>query len=273
MIAKNRDANRQPPALYVVGGIVILFLILPIFIVIPISFSSSSYLQFPPKGFSLQWYKKFFNSYTWTTALFTSIKVAVATTILATLLGTLASFSFVRGRFKGKELLYPFILSPMVIPIIIFAIAVYFFFSKLHLIGKPAGLILAHTVLAVPFVIINVSATLKGFDINLEKAAMNLGARPLQTFLRITFPLIKPGVITGALFAFITSFDEIVVAMFISGTTAVTLPKRMLEGIRSEINPTISAVSTIEIAAVLIILLTTGLIGKKKPAFSRDPGT
>jgi len=259
-----KKVNVRLIPLYIVCGVVLLFLIFPIFIVIPISFSSSLYLEFPPKGFSLQWYRKFFNSYEWTSSLFISIQVAVATTILATILGTLASFSFVRGKFKGKEALYPFMLSPMVIPIIIFAIACYFFFSKLHLIGTKTGLIAAHTILAVPFVMINVSATLKGFDVNLEKAALNLGANHIQAFLHVTFPLIRPGIVAGALFAFITSFDEIVIAMFISGTSAVTLPKRMLEGIRSEINPTISAVSSIEIIAVIIILLTITFVGRER---------
>lgn len=247
----------------IICGSVLLLLILPIFIIIPMSFSSSQYLRFPPKGFSLQWYGWFFKSREWVSALFVSIRVGILTTICSTLLGTLAAFSFVRGKFKGKEILFPLIISPMVIPVIIFAIACYFFFSKLHLIGSLIGLIIAHTVLATPFVVINVSASLKGFDINLEKAAMNLGANPLQTFFRVTFPLIKPGVIAGALFAFITSFDEVVVAMFISGTTAVTLPKRMLDGIRMEINPAISAVSSIEIITVIIILLTVGLMRKK----------
>ena len=259
-----RKTNARMIPVYLLCGFVLLFMIFPIFIVIPISFSSSLYLEFPPKGFSFQWYRKFFNSYEWTSSLFISIQVAVATTILATVFGTLASFSLVRGRFRGKEALYPFLLSPMVIPIIIFAIACYFFFSKLHLIGTKIGLIGAHTILAIPFVIINVSATLKGFDINLEKAAMNLGAHPIQAFLRVTFPLIRPGIIAGALFAFITSFDEIVIAMFISGTSAVTLPKRMLEGIRTEINPTISAVSTIEIVAVIIILISVGFVSKDR---------
>ena len=259
-----KKANARLIPLYIVCGVVLLFLIFPIFIVIPISFSSSLYLEFPPKGFSLQWYRKFFNSHEWTSSLFISIQVAVATTILATIFGTLASFSFVRGKFKGKEALYPFMLSPMVIPIIIFAIACYFFFSKLHLIGTKLGLIAAHTILAIPFVMINVSATLKGFDVNLEKAALNLGANHIQAFLHVTFPLIRPGIIAGALFAFITSFDEIVIAMFISGTSAVTLPKRMLEGIRMEINPTISAVSSIEIIAVIIILLTINFVGRER---------
>jgi putative spermidine/putrescine transport system permease protein len=186
------------------------------------------------------------------------------TTVFSTILGTLAAYTFVRGKFRGKQLLYPVILSPTIIPIIILALVYYFFFSKLRLIGSPWGLILAHTVLAIPFVVINVSATLKGFDFTLEKAAMNLGANPIQAFLRVTLPLIKPGIIAGALFAFITSFDEIVVAMFICGTTAVTLPKRMLDGIRTEINPTISAVSTLEIIGVIIILLIVWVVTRSK---------
>ena len=250
--------------LSVICSFIFMFLVFPIFIVIPMSFSSSAYLEFPPRGFSLQWYQRFFSSYEWKSSMVISLRVALATTVLATTLGTLASFSFVRGRFRGKQLLYPVIISPMVIPSILFAIACYFFFAKLRIIGSEIGLVIAHTVLAIPFVVINVSASLKSYNVNLERAALNLGANPIQAFFRITLPSIRPGIVAGALFAFITSFDEIVVAMFISGVTAVTLPKRMLEGIRTEINPTISAVSTMEIIAVILILMAVNMLQKSE---------
>lgn len=232
----------------------LLFLILPVFIIIPLSFSSQRYLEFPPKGFSLQWYFGFFSNYNWTTATWTSFKIAFSVTLLATTLGTLASFFFVRSKFGWKNLIYTFMLSPMIIPVIVVAIAIYFFFAKLKLIGSLTGMILAHTVLAVPYVIVIVTATLQGFDVNLERAAMNLGANRLKTFFKITFPLVRTGILSGALFAFLTSFDEVIIAIFISGTRASTLPKRMWESITMETDPTITAIAT-----MLIVLTVTSL--------------
>jgi putative spermidine/putrescine transport system permease protein len=234
---------------------ILVFLILPVLIIIPLSFGAQKYLEFPPKGFSLQWYKSFFTSYNWTMATWTSFKIAFFVTILATLLGTLAAFYFVRTDFKGKEFLYGLMLSPMIMPVIILAIAIYFFFAKLKLIGSLTGLVVAHTILAVPFVIVIVTATLQGFDISLEKAAMNLGAGRLRTFFKITFPLIRPGVLTGALFAFLTSFDEVIIAIFISGTTANTLPKKMWDSLTMETDPTITAIATMLIFLTVALLL------------------
>jgi putative spermidine/putrescine transport system permease protein len=228
---------------------------LPVFIVIPLSFESQKYLEFPPKGFSLQWYYSFFSNYDWTIATWTSFKVAFFVTILASILGTLAAFCFVRGKFKGKSVLFGFVLSPMIMPIIVLAIAIYFFFVKLKLIGSVLGLILAHTILAVPFVTVIVTATLQGFDINLEKAAMNLGANRLKTFFRITFPLIRTGVLSAALMALLTSFDEVIIAIFICGTTANTLPKKMWDSMSMETDPTITAVATMLIFLTVTLLL------------------
>jgi len=232
----------------------LLFLILPIFIIIPLSFSAERYLQFPPHGFSLQWYANFFTTDTWIRATWTSLKIAFLVMILATLLGTLASFFFVRANFRGKGLIYSFILSPMIIPVIIVAIAIYFFFAKLKLIGTLAGMVFAHTILAIPFVTVIVTATLQGFDVNLEKAAMNLGANRLKTFFKITFPLIRTGVSSGALFAFLTSFDEVIIAIFISGIAANTLPKKMWDSITMETDPTITAVATMLIVVTVTLL-------------------
>jgi putative spermidine/putrescine transport system permease protein len=234
--------------------LILLFLILPVFIIIPLSFSSQRYLEFPPKGFSLQWYISFFSNYNWIEATWTSFKIAFSVSVIATILGTLSAFFFVRAKCKGKNLVYTFTLSPMIIPVIVVAIAVYFFFAKLQLIGSVLGMILAHTILAVPYVIIIVTATLQGFDINLERAAMNLGANRLRTFRKVTFPLVRAGVLSGALFAFLTSFDEVIIAIFISGTTAHTLPKRMWETITMETDPTINAIAT------MLIFLTGGLL-------------
>jgi putative spermidine/putrescine transport system permease protein len=245
---------------YLLCGFIFLFLILPIFVIIPISFSSARFLQFPPQGFSLQWYADYFGSRTWVSATILSFQVAILTMLCATFLGTLASLALVRGNFKGKKLIYAMLLSPLIIPVIIVGVSLYYFFSWLHLIGTMWGLVMAHTCLALPFVVVNVTATLQGFDITLERAALSLGASRFTTFMKVTFPLIRPGVITGALFAFITSFDEVVVAIFITGSRAVTLPRQMWDGIRISINPTISAVASLLIVFSIFLLLSTEML-------------
>jgi putative spermidine/putrescine transport system permease protein len=245
---------------YLLCAIIFLFLILPIFVIIPISFSSARFLQVPPQGFSLQWYAEYFGSRNWISATLLSLKVGLLTMLCATFFGTLASLALVRGNFKGKKLIYGLLLSPLIIPVIIVAVALYYFFSKLHLIGSMWGLVIAHTCLALPFVIVNVTATLQGFDITLERAALSLGASRLMTFIKVTFPLIRPGVLTGALFAFITSFDEVVIAIFISGSRTVTLPKQMWDGIRVSINPTISAVASLLIIFSVLLLFSTEML-------------
>ena len=247
---------------YPICTLIFLFLVLPIFIIIPISFSSSRFLEFPPKGFSLQWYVKYFGSRNWTSATLRSFQVGILTTLFATILGTLASFALVRGNFGCKKLIYGIILSPLVIPVIITAIAVYYLFAKLRLIGSLWGLVLAHTVLALPFVVVNVTATIQGFDITIERAALSLGANRLITFFKVTLPIIWPGIMSGALFAFITSFDEVVIAIFLCGSKP-TLPKQMWDGIRIAINPTISAVSSLLIVLSIILLLTLTLVRNK----------
>ncbi|MCO5178270.1 MAG: ABC transporter permease [Thermomicrobiales bacterium] len=240
-------------ALYVFCTLVLIYLVFPVLVVIPLSFSSAQYLTFPPPGFSLQWYRNFFERSDWISAAILSFWVACVVMVLATILGTLASLALVRGRFPGRGLVNTFIVSPLIVPAIIVAIGIYFFYARLGIVGQPIALITAHTALAVPFVVVNVTATLYGFDERLEFAAMNLGANRLQTFWHVTLPIIRPGVLAGALFAFITSWDELIVALFISGTGAVTLPRKMWDSIRFQIDPTIAAVST------LLIIITGSL--------------
>lgn len=261
--AARRRVSFGQGLLYAVTGLILFYLVFPIFVVIPVSFSSAKYLQFPPPGFSLQWYEKYLTRSDWTGATWLSVQVAAGTALLATLLGTLAALALVRGRFWGRDLINAFVVSPMIIPSIIVAIGIYFFYARIQLIGSPFALVLAHTALAVPFVVVNVSATLVGFDERLEYAAMNLGANRRQTFLKVTLPLIRPGVLTGALFAFVTSFDELIVALFISGTGAVTLPRKMWDGIRQEIDPTIAAVSTIFIVLSVLVLVSAELLRQR----------
>ncbi len=267
-VRRPRHRSRSPVSLgrvvlWLIVGIVLAYLIFPVFIVAPVSFSSAKYLQFPPPGWSLQWYENYLTRPGWIPATFVSIRVAIITTVLATTLGTAASLALVRGRFPGRNAINSFMVSPLVVPGIIVAIGIYFFYAQAKLVGNPLGLALAHTALALPFVVTNVSATLHGFDERLEYAAMNLGANRWQTFRRVTLPIIRPGVFAGALFAFITSFDELIVALFVSGSGAVTLPRKMWDSLRQEIDPTIAAVSTILITLSIAILLTAELLRQR----------
>jgi putative spermidine/putrescine transport system permease protein len=239
-------------ALMTVGTLV--FLVAPSLIVIPMSFSGADTLTFPPPSYSLRWYDTFLTHPEWRSAARISLITAVLTTIVATALGTGVSIGLLRSRFPLRNFVTSIFLTPMIVPEIVTAVAVYGLYVRLRLVGTIQGLVLAHSVLALPFVMINVSAVLQGMDIRLEHAARSLGATPLRTFWLVTFPLIRPGILAGALFAFITSFDELIIALFISGDRAATLPVQIWSGLRFEINPTVAAVSTL-----LIVLSTFGL--------------
>jgi ABC-type spermidine/putrescine transport system permease subunit II len=233
------------------------------FVLVPISFSSGEYLEFPPPGYSLRWYKTFFGEYEWLMATQRSFLVAVLTTLLATFLGTLSALAFARGNLPGKDVIYALLLSPMIIPLIVISVAIYAFFSRLGIVGTTLGLVIGHTIIACPFVFVTVSAALSNYNMEIEYASLSLGANRLITFFRVTLPIIKAGVFSGALFAFIISFDEIVIAMFISGWK-YTLPVKMWQDLRSEINPTIAAVSTMLICLSSIIFTVISLYQKKE---------
>ncbi len=243
--------------------LVFFFLVAPVLVVFPISFSSAQFLEFPPPGWSLQWYEEYFHDIDWLSATRSSFLIAVAATVCATVIGTLASIGLVRGRYRGKAALMAFLISPMVVPLIITATGLYFMFSRLGWVETFHGMVIAHTVLGTPFVVIVVSATLQGFDPTLERAAASLGASPVNTFFRVTLPIIAPGIISGALFAFITSFDEVVVALFLSGIEWRTIPVKMFEGIRYEINPTITSVATMVIFIAVLVLITAELLRRR----------
>jgi putative spermidine/putrescine transport system permease protein len=232
-------------------------------VVVPISFSSASYLAFPPPNFSIQWWQEFFQRRDWISSTLLSFRIAIVATAFATTLGTAVSFTLVRSKFWGKDLVYSIILSPLVVPTIIIAISLYFHLSAMQLIGNWIAIALGHSILGLPYVVTIVASTLKGLDESFEHAAMSLGANRLQTFYRVTFPLIRPGVFTGAFFAFMTSFDELLISMFLSGTSAVTLPKRLWDGIRFEINPTIPVAATLMMSLSFAVLLSTQLIRKR----------
>lgn len=246
--------------LYVWSGIVFFFLMLPIFIVFPISFSSARYLRFPPPGFSLKWYQAYINDPAWMAATETSIKVAIGTTVLATILGTMTAFSLVRGRYPGKSWVDRLVTAPIIVPNIIIAVAIYGVFAQYRLIGNWFGVMIGHTIYAIPFVVLVVGAALRTFDPAQEQAAMGLGASRLTAVWRVTLPQIRPAIVSGAFLAFITSFDELIIAMFLSGSNS-TLPKKMFENIIMEIDPTISAVSVLQILLVGIVLYLASRFG------------
>ena len=212
-------------------------------------------MVFPPPSLSLQWYEEYFTSEAWISGSLLSLQVALGSMIIATTLGTLAAFAIVRARFPGKDLLYAFILSPWIIPPIIISISMFFVAVKLGLIGNAIVLASAHAVIGIPAVVVVVSATLKGFDESLEHASMSLGANRWQTFLYVTLPLIRPGVLTAGLFAFLISFDDLLIALYLGGERAVTLPRRIWSGLRFEINPTIAAVSVILVLISFLMLI------------------
>ncbi|MGB0467332.1 MAG: ABC transporter permease [Pontibacterium sp.] len=225
--------------------LILLFLLLPILVIIPLSFSADSFLSYPLPGYSMRWYEEVLNSPAWNAAIKNSMIVGICSTLLATVLGTLAAMGMTLSDFRGKSIVMAVMISPMVVPLIISALGLYFFFARVGLNATYTGLILAHTALGAPFVIITVTATLKGFDTNLMRAGASLGAHPSQVFFKIVLPLILPGVISGALFCFATSFDEVVVALFTAGPEQRTLPRQMFDGIRENITPAITAVATL----------------------------
>jgi putative spermidine/putrescine transport system permease protein len=234
--------------------LVLAFLLAPILAIVPLSFSSSSFLAYPMPGWSLKWYHNLFESQEWARAARNSFIIAPAATVVATVLGTLAAVGLSRTSFAFKGLLMSLLISPMVVPIVVVGVATYLYFAPLGLADTYFGLIAVHAALGAPFVLTTVLATLAGFNHNLVRASLSLGETPFNTFRRITLPVIAPGVISGALFAFATSFDEVVVTLFLAGPGQVTLPRQMFTGIRENISPTIAAVAT------LLIVFTTALL-------------
>ena len=244
------------------------FLMLPLLVVFPISLSSAPYMQFPPPGFSWQWYERYFADPQWMDATIRSLQIGFATAVLALLLGVPLSFALVRGKFPARQLLDRLTMAPIVVPTIIFSVAIYGLFAQMKLIGEWYGLALAHTVLALPFVVLVMIAGLRDFDRSLELAAEGLGASRMQTLRRITLPILRPSLISAGLLAFISSFDEVVVALFVSGAR-MTLPKKMFDNILMEIDPTIAAVSVMQILLVAVVLLLIGRFGRGLSAAAR----
>lgn len=223
---------------------VLAFLSAPAFLMIPLSFDSGSGLTWPPKGFSLQWYEQMFTSPVWMQAITRSLIVGVGTGLLAMLIGTPAAFLLVRADMRGKSAMLAFVLSPIVVPRMIIAVGMFYFFARVGLVGSTVGLILAHTVVAVPYVVITMMAVLRNYDTRLDLAAQSLGAGPWSTLRFVTFPILGAGLMSSFLFAFATSFDELTIALFASGGLNATLPKQFWDEVTLQISPVIAAVST-----------------------------
>ncbi len=254
----------------IICGLVLFFLIAPIVILIPLSFNAEPYFTFTkkmltldPDAFSIRWYQDIINNPQWIHSIKNSVIIGFFATILATSFGTLAALGLSRPHTPFRVPIMGILISPMIVPLIISAAGMFFFYSKVGLAQTYPGLILAHTALGIPFVVITVTATLIGFDESLIRASANLGANPLTTFRKVILPLILPGVISGALFAFVTSFDEIVVVLFLSGFEQRTIPRQMWAGIREQISPTILAVATVLIAVSIVLLTTVELLRRR----------
>lgn len=232
-------------------AVVVVYLLFPLLIVIPISFVDSRFLQFPPESYSLRWYRNFFNDSDFLDATVLSFLVGIPSTLIATTLGTLAALGLTRTKFFGKGAVFALMISPLIVPVIIVALALYIFFARIDLIGSPFGLILAHSILALPFSVLIVSATLEHFDVTLERAARVHGAGPIRTFWHVTFPAIRPAVFASAIFGFFISFDELIIALFVMGSQK-TLPVRIWQDLRFEIDPTVAAVASLLIALTAV---------------------
>ena len=254
----------------VLCGAIFVFLITPILVVMPLSFNAENFftftpemLSFDPEGYSLRHYRDFFTSNDWQQALWNSVKIAPMATLLAVSFGTLAAIGLSSEHVPFRRAIMAILISPMIVPLIISAAGMYFFYSRIGLQGTYLGVVLAHAALGIPFVIITVTATLVGFDRSLTRAAANLGADPITTFFRVQMPLILPGVISGGLFAFITSFDEVVVVIFVGSANQQTLPWQMFTGLREQISPTILAVATILVAISIALLSTVEVLRRR----------
>ena len=268
----------------VICGLIFFFLIAPILVIVPLSFNAQNYFTFTPEmlsldpaGFSTKHYQDFFTDSDWQLALRNSLKIAPVATLISVSLGTLAAIGLSQSHVPFRRAIMAIMISPMIVPLIISATGMYFFYSNPYipipfygklelpftLTGTYWGVVLAHAALGIPFVIITVTATLVGFDKSLTRAAANMGAGPVRTFFQVQMPLILPGVVSGALFAFITSFDEVVVVLFVGSAGQKTLPWQMFTGLREQISPTILAVATILIAVSIMLLFTVELLRRR----------
>ncbi|MCY4170611.1 MAG: ABC transporter permease [Bacteroidetes bacterium] len=257
----------------VICASIFIFLMAPIIVIVPLSFNAEPYFTFTegmlrldPEAWSLRWYREIITSEAWIKSLINSLVIGISATILATILGTLAALGLASSAIPGRRAIMGIIISPMITPVIIAAAGMFFFYSGLGLGQTHLSIILAHTVLGVPFVVVTVTATLASYDTTFNNAAASLGAGPWTIFRRVQFPLIAPGVLSGSLFAFATSFDEVVVILFMGGIDQRTIPRQMWAGIREQISPAILAVATFLIVFAMLLLLTVGWLQRRGEA-------
>ncbi len=254
--------------LYALGFLIVLFLVLPTIIVIPMSFSGTRFLRFPPEQLSWRWYLAYFGSIEWRDATWVSLKAAILTMLVATPLGVMAAYGLHASRSKLSRLVETALIAPLILPLILVSIGIFFLYARLGLNNTLTGLVLAHVCLAMPFVFVTVLAGLKGYDMNQERVARSLGASRLVAFVTVTLPQVRFSVFSGALLAFITSLDEVVVALFISGGENATLTRRMFTALRDEIDPTVAAISSL-LVALTLTLLALGLVFGDRRAGTR----
>ena len=250
-------------------GLVFFFLVAPVLAIVPLSFSAGAFLTYPIPGVSLRWYEAVLDSERWMTAFRNSFIIGLSATLLATLLGTPAALALARARGIGARLAMAVILSPMIVPVVLTAVGLYFFFAPLGLTNSFTALIIAHAILGAPFVVVTVAATLKGFDGNLMRAAASLGAAPFIAFRQVMLPIIAPGVVSGALFAFATSFDEVVAVLLLAGPGQRTLTREMFSGIREDINPSILAAACLMVGLSLLLFAAIEVLRRRGRARMR----
>lgn len=252
--------------LYALAALVLAFLALPTLIVVPMSFSASQYLEFPPREWSLRWYRNYFASAAWMQATTTSLLAGALTTLVATPLGTLAAYGLFVSRLKSARFIHTLMLTPIIVPVILVAIGVFYVYVKLKLVNSLAGIVLAHSMLALPLVMLVVGSALKSFDMNQEMVARSLGASRPRAFFTVTLPQIRFSLVSAALLSFLTSFDEVILALFIAGGSNSTLTRNMFNALRDQIDPTIAAISTLMIAVTTLGLVLAQRYGREAHA-------
>lgn len=259
------DFGRLGALRFILAAIALLvgaFLLLPILVIVALSFGSSRYLQFPPPAWTLKWYAELFADSDWLTSFLTSLEIASVVAVVTTLLGLMASFGLTRGVFVGKEALRALFLTPMVLPVVVLAVALYAFFLRVHLNGTFVSFVIAHVIVALPFAIISICNALERFDKSIEDAAVICGASPLEAKLRVTLPAIQAGLFGAVIFSFLASWDEVVIAIFMASPDLQTLPVRIFSNLRQDLSPVIAAVSTLLVGLTVLLMFLASLFRK-----------
>ncbi len=265
LLTPNAMSRRLRVGLYLTTAAIGLFLLLPIVFIVLLSFGSSQWLVFPPPGWTTKWYLQFFANPEWMAAAWSSLKVAALTTVFAVLLGLPTAFALVRGKYPGRELLYALFTLPMIVPLVIIAVAVYALFLKLGYTGTLFSFVVSHVIVALPFTIISIINSLKLFDQSIEDAAVICGASRLQAIFKVTFPAIRPGMVAGGLFAFLVSWDEVVLSVMMASPTLQTLPVKMWTILRQDLTPVIAVASTLLIALSVLVMVVAEIIRRRNP--------